>query len=208
MSIITILSTVTENILSFLIVITTILYFFLFSDPAPVFFNYDVQRLLKRLTKPDPKKVFRKKLDGRSVATPEFKFMTDEDLEDAMKTAERRMYYFLQMPPVVKVQSDEVEILSKDPEIKNHDTSKFVFTDITFAVKNQDRLVTVREPDGTLRNANNDERKRMLQVYFPFQGREMFPPKMFDGEYFQVRKTFCLQTFFQLLRFISFNFII
>lgn len=38
----------------------------------------------------------------------------------------------------------------------------------------------VREPDGTLRKANEDERHAVNQIYFPQSGRELKHPVMFD----------------------------
>jgi len=38
----------------------------------------------------------------------------------------------------------------------------------------------VREPDGTLRKANEDERHAVNEIYFPQSGRELKHPVMFD----------------------------
>jgi len=38
----------------------------------------------------------------------------------------------------------------------------------------------VREPNGTLRKANQDERHAVNQIYFPQSGRELKHPVMFD----------------------------
>ena len=50
---------------------------------------------------------------------------------------------------------------------------------IFFSVQSQDRIVVVREPDGTLRTANWDEHDRMNQVYLPRERRVMHMPEMF-----------------------------
>ncbi|KAF9814614.1 hypothetical protein SFRURICE_001775 [Spodoptera frugiperda] len=52
-------------------------------DPAPKFFSSNVQILLKRLTRPDFNKVFRKRTNhGFSVLkTPSYKFLTNEELD-------------------------------------------------------------------------------------------------------------------------------
>ncbi|KAK0166690.1 hypothetical protein PV327_004181 [Microctonus hyperodae] len=155
------------------------------NDPAPVFFNNDVQQLLKTLTRADPKKVFRFRKEGKEISDSVYKFMTNEALEAEMKKASHRMEQLLQMPPVVKERTPINSILAKNPEIQGYDTAKYIFTDITYDVKNSDRLIVTREPNGLLRHANWDERFRMNQIYFPIQGRELTPPKMFHGEYLQ-----------------------
>ena len=50
----------------------------------------------------------------------------------------------------------------------------------------QNRAVVIREPDGTLRTANPDERQRILQVYFPEKGKLHNMPKMFEAEHLEV----------------------
>lgn len=79
--------------------------------------------------------------------------------------------------------SDEHIILSKDPGIKNFSRSKFVFTDITYGIKDTERTIVIRHSDGTLENAFQDVRKRMMQLYFPKYGRKIRTPKMFEPEY-------------------------
>lgn len=52
----------------------------------------------------------------------------------------------------------------------------------------QSRIVVVREPDGTLRKANADERHNVNQIYFPQSGRELKHPAMFEDEHLKVEK--------------------
>lgn len=92
-------------------------------------------------------------------------------------------------------------ILAQDKEIANFDESKFVFTDITFdatdqvriinllaavAISFQDRIVVVREIDGTLRTANPEEHDRMNRVYYEQPNRPVFPPAVFSDPDLQV----------------------
>lgn len=65
------------------------------------------------------------------------------------------------------------------------DESKHIITDITYGVKDTNRTIVVRHPDGTLENATPDIRKRMNQIYFPLQGRRLRPPRMFEPEHLQ-----------------------
>jgi hypothetical protein len=49
-------------------------------DPAPLFFNPNVQQLLKKLTRVDLSKVFREKRYEAPLKAPEYKFLTTEEL--------------------------------------------------------------------------------------------------------------------------------
>lgn len=64
-----------------------------------------MQVLLKRLTRPDFNKVFRKRTNsGLAVLrTPKYKFLTNEELEAEILKANKKADVLLQMPPVVKV---------------------------------------------------------------------------------------------------------
>ncbi|KAG7237170.1 hypothetical protein INR49_032666 [Caranx melampygus] len=46
----------------------------------------------------------------------------------------------------------------------------------------QERFIVVREPDGTLRKATWEERDRLIQVYFPKEGRKLAAPLIFKEE--------------------------
>lgn len=159
-------------------------------DPAPFFFNDEVQSLLKKLTRVDLKKVYRARKEGQPIQPPKYKFMTDDELEKAMKDAELRANRRLQMPPVVKKKIEVPRVIEVDPALQGYDTSKLVFTDITYGVTNAERTIVVREIDGTLRDADAKERQRLNQIYFPLEGREIDTPKLFQEEYFSVRNCF------------------
>ncbi|XP_022819525.1 28S ribosomal protein S22, mitochondrial [Spodoptera litura] len=150
-------------------------------DPAPKFFSSNVQILLKRLTRPDFNKVFRKRTNhGLSVLkTPSYKFLTNEELEQEIAKANEKADRLLQMPPVVKIQQHIEDVLSNDPALIGYDTSKYIFTDITFGVANEHRIIIERDPDGTLRSCDHDVRKRLNQAYFPLNGRKLREPSMF-----------------------------
>lgn len=155
-------------------------------DPAPLFFDEEIQKLLKVVTRPDPDKVFRRRLDGRAIQEPEYKFMTEKQLQKALNKANLEMEQLLQMPPVIKTRVEDVRILSKDPALQGYSDSKYVITDITFGIRNKNRTIAVREPDGTLRTADFSERDRLNQIYFPVEGREIYMPKMFLDENLEV----------------------
>lgn len=74
-------------------------------DPAPYFFSSSIQKYLRFLTRPDYQKVFRKRLtpDQKSLSLPEYKFLTDEELNEEIRNIKEKADRLLQMPPVVKV---------------------------------------------------------------------------------------------------------
>ncbi|XP_076300240.1 mitochondrial ribosomal protein S22 [Lasioglossum baleicum] len=149
-------------------------------EPEKYFFSFHVQDILKKLTRAETAKVFRSRRDGTPLRNPVFKFMTTEQLKEMEKKNERKMNLRLQMPPVVKVADESFNVVSKDPELEGLSTVKHVFTDISFGVSNKERLIVVRELDGTLRHAFTNERSRMNQVYFPTVGKELDTPRMFS----------------------------
>lgn len=73
--------------------------------------------------------------------------------------------------------------ISVDSALQAHDQSTFVFTDITFGVRDSERTIVVRLPDGTLENARPAVRKRMNQIYFPTNGRRFRAPRLFEPEH-------------------------
>lgn len=153
-------------------------------DPAPKFFSSGIQILLKRLTRPDFAKVFRRRANSNEpiLQTPVYKFLTDEELQIERQKAYKSADRLLQMPPVVKVQQPITDVLSTDPALVGYDTSKYLFTDITFGVANEHRLIVERDPDGILRSCDHDVRKRLNQIYFPMLGRKIREPVMFADE--------------------------
>ncbi|NXY91547.1 RT22 protein, partial [Alcedo cyanopectus] len=46
----------------------------------------------------------------------------------------------------------------------------------------QERFIVVREPSGVLRKATWEERDRMIQIFFPKEGRRVIPPVVFKDE--------------------------
>ncbi|XP_045785627.1 28S ribosomal protein S22, mitochondrial [Maniola jurtina] len=160
-------------------------------DPAPKFFSSGIQILLKRLTRPDFAKIFRKRNSNNVsvLRTPKYKFLTDEELQIEKAKANKSAERLLQMPPVVKVHKPIDDVLSRDPALTGFDSARYLFTDISFGVDNEHRMIVEREPDGTLRSCDHDVRKRLNQIYFPMQGRKIREPLIFENE----------ETFYSLL---------
>ncbi|XP_050345424.1 28S ribosomal protein S22, mitochondrial [Nymphalis io] len=153
-------------------------------NPAPKFFSSGIQILLKRLTRPDYAKVFRKRSNSNDpmLQTPQYKFLTDEELQIEKEKANQSADRLLQMPPVVKVHEPINDVLSKDPALVGFDSAKYLFTDISFGVANEHRLIVERDPDGILRSCDHDVRKRLNQIYFPMIGRKIREPLIFADE--------------------------
>ena len=150
-------------------------------DPQALFTDAETQTLLQSMTQLQLDKVFRKTTVADNSV--ENKFMTTPQLEKEFRRTIGRARGRLQMPPVVQVKNDdEHRIISKDPALTGYSDSKFVFTDITYGLKQSDRKVVVREMDGTLEYASLELAKRMNQLYFPLPGRKIRTPAMFKDE--------------------------
>ncbi|XP_036733144.2 28S ribosomal protein S22, mitochondrial isoform X3 [Manis pentadactyla] len=53
---------------------------------------------------------------------------------------------------------------------------------MTQAQLEEERFIVVREPSGTLRKASWEERDRVIQIYFPKEGRRVLTPVIFKEE--------------------------
>nr|KAG5707394.1 hypothetical protein BaRGS_005361 [Batillaria attramentaria] len=95
----------------------------------------EVQKLLKSMTGFDmlrvagPQKV--------SLRKPRYRLLTDQELQELQEQAANRIKYRLQMPPFMKVRQPVNQVLSKNPELEGLEENKYIFTDITFGVKNR-----------------------------------------------------------------------
>lgn len=147
-----------------------------------LFFAENVQALLKKLTRKDLDKVFRKRRDEKKVEPAVYKFLTTAQLEEEMIKADKEADRLLQMPPVLEEAKDEECILTEDEKLIGLFKSKMIFTDISMGKSGRNRSIVVREPSGTLRAANLGERARMNQIYFPRNGREIWIPVVFNDE--------------------------
>ncbi|KAM9317650.1 small ribosomal subunit protein mS22 [Pholidichthys leucotaenia] len=143
------------------------------SDPA-------VQDILISITGLDLQKVFRP--IKQELKLPSYKLMTDDQLEQTFRMAKEEAKKRLQMPPVLPERKPINDVLSEDKILDGMDTAKYVFTDITYDIPHRERFIVVREPNGTLRKATWEERDRLIQVYFPRDGRKIVPPLIFREE--------------------------
>ncbi|XP_038605814.1 28S ribosomal protein S22, mitochondrial [Tachyglossus aculeatus] len=146
----------------------------------PDFLDEEVQSILSKMTGLDLRKVF--KPARQELKPPTYKLMTDLQLREATAKAMEAARQRLKMPPVLKEREPINDILAEDKILEGTETAKYVFTDLTFGTPHRERFIVVREPSGTLRKATWEERDRMIQIYFPKEGRKVFPPVLFKDE--------------------------
>ncbi|XP_067851541.1 28S ribosomal protein S22, mitochondrial [Heptranchias perlo] len=146
----------------------------------PQFMDGDIQSILTRITGLDLEKVF--KPVKEQLKPPTYKLMTNEQLEEARCKAVEAAKDYLRMPPVLNEREPIYDVLAEDKILEGLETAKYVFTDITYDIPHRERFVVVREPNGVLRKATWEERDRMIQVYFPRDGRRITPPPVFKNE--------------------------
>merc|ERR1719268_316640 len=127
-------------------------------------------------------KVFRRRKLGNDPERPIYQFMTEEELNAAKAEATKKAENILKMPPVMDERTRSSRVLEKDDLLIGFDSSKYVFTDISFGISDRSRIIVVRETDGTLRTSNWDEQDRLNLVYFPREGRRHYVPAMFETE--------------------------
>ncbi|KAG8190843.1 hypothetical protein JTE90_028339 [Oedothorax gibbosus] len=144
-----------------------------------LFIKPEVQNILTKITGLDLGKVFAPR--NSQLKPHQYEFVTEERLKELQEKAKAKAFTKLQMPPVMSIREPIDEILSKDPELQGYLKEKTVFTDISTNITNRDRIITVREVDGTLRKANWEERERMIQIFFPLPGRSLEVPKLFES---------------------------
>ncbi|XP_028320589.1 small ribosomal subunit protein mS22 [Gouania willdenowi] len=144
-----------------------------FTDPA-------VQDILSRITGLELHKVFRPV--KQELKPPTYKLLTDEQLEQEVEFAKEQARKLLHMPPVLPERKPINDVLCRDEILDGMDSAKYVFTDITYDIPHRERFIVVREPEGTLRKATWEERDRLIQVYFPKNGRKITPHLIFKEE--------------------------
>lgn len=152
-------------------------------DPARTFLKKDVQSLLYRITGLDNQRLSEQNSLTQMLELPIHRFLTVEEYEIEQTRGFLRAKKKLKMPPVMAPRKAGGEVLSSDSQLDKLLEHKMVFTDITYGLKDRDRVVVVRETDGTLRNSTWDEKMRMCQTFFPRRGRECFLPRMFEPEF-------------------------
>ncbi|CAM5138922.1 unnamed protein product [Eretmochelys imbricata] len=146
----------------------------------PCFTDELVQSLLSKMTGLDLQKIFRP--IKQELKPPTYKLMTEKQLAEATRKAIGEAKELLKMPPVLSEREPIDDVLAEDRILEGTETVKYVFTDITYSTPHRERFIVVREPSGVLRKATWEERDRMIQMYFPREGRKLVPPPIFKDE--------------------------
>ncbi|XP_074402902.1 small ribosomal subunit protein mS22 [Zonotrichia albicollis] len=150
------------------------------AQPKPAFTDEAVQTLLYKMTGLDLHKVFRPEKKG--LKPPHYKLMTEAQLEEATRKAIEEAKRKLIMPPVLNEREPIDDVLAEDKILEGTETAKYVFTDLSYSIPHRERFIVVREPNGVLRKATWEERDRMIQIFFPKEGRRVIPPTLFKDE--------------------------
>ncbi|XP_008593297.1 PREDICTED: 28S ribosomal protein S22, mitochondrial-like isoform X1 [Galeopterus variegatus] len=152
----------------------------------PAFMDEEVQSILIKMTGLNLQKTFKPAI--QELKPPTYKLMTQAQLEEATRQAVEIAKERLKMPPVLEERAPINDVLAEDKILEGTETHKYVFTDITYSIPHRERFIVVREPSGTLRKASWEERDRMIQVYFPKEGRRILTPVIFKEENIKVRR--------------------
>ncbi|KFV80865.1 hypothetical protein N308_10885, partial [Struthio camelus australis] len=147
----------------------------------PAFTDEAVQNLLYKMTGLNLQKVFRPV--KKELKPPTYKLMTEAQLEEATRKATEEAKEKLRMPPVLNEREPIEDVLAEDKILEGTETAKYVFTDLTYSIPHRERFIVVREPSGVLRKASWEERDRMIQIFFPKEGRRVIPPVIFKDEH-------------------------
>ncbi|XP_034988922.1 small ribosomal subunit protein mS22 [Zootoca vivipara] len=148
--------------------------------PKPSFTDEKVQNLLIQMTGLNLQKVF--KPAKQELNPPTYKLMTEAQLEEATKAAVEKAKERLKMPPVLSEREPINDVLAEDKILDGIEPYKYIFTDLAYSTPHRERFIVVRETNGTLRKATWEERDRMIQIYFPKEGRKIIPPVLFKEE--------------------------
>ncbi|NXA47802.1 RT22 protein, partial [Nothocercus julius] len=147
----------------------------------PAFTDEAVQNLLHKMTGLNLEKVF--KSVKKELKPPTYKLMTEAQLQEATRKAIAEAKEKLRMPPVLDEREPIDDVLAEDKILEGTETAKYVFTDLTYSIPHRERFIVVREPSGVLRKASWEERDRMIQIFFPKEGRRVIPPVLFKDEH-------------------------
>lgn len=141
------------------------------------------RELMHSLTNMQFERLFQKR--PKPFNRPTYHFVTIQDAKQKFEGIIRHSRRMLVMPPILPIEMDNIQVLSKDKEIQGFTSAKTVFVDTTFGLKDREREILIRHPNGILETADQLTRRRLLETYFPFKGRRIIVPRMFFGEHLQ-----------------------
>lgn len=152
-------------------------------DPAKFFIRKDVQDLLFKVTGFNLNTIFKPDFNPR-LKNSEIQLLTQSQLESEQEKAMNKAKKLLQMPPFLNPRKRLDTVLSKDDRLNplNLTNTKYMFIDISMNIPEHKRMIVVREANGTLRKADYPEREKVLQVYYPKEGKTNYVPSMFQPD--------------------------
>ncbi|XP_031616762.1 kinesin-like protein subito [Contarinia nasturtii] len=153
------------------------------SDPSKQFLQKTNRELMYSLTTLQIDRVFA--TQPKPFERPTYHFYSAEEVKNKLSGALRQAKRLLAIPPILPIEEDNIQVLAKDPEVQGYTKAKFVFCDTTFGLKDRDRTVMIRHPTGVLETADQLTKRRVIETYFPFNGRRIITPRMFFGEHLQ-----------------------
>lgn len=153
------------------------------ADPSHQFLQKENRELLHSLTNMRVRNVFQ--VRPKPFERPKYAYYSAEYMKKKLKSALLSTKSLLLMPPVMQIEEDDSKLLAQNPEMQGYNDSTYLFIDSTIGLKDRDRLICVRTPEGDLRMADQLTRRRMIQTYFPSKGRHLIVPRMFTGEHLQ-----------------------
>lgn len=151
------------------------------TGPYPNLVNPFLRTILYRASGYDIENILQKKTVRRQYSAKVRLMTTEQIMNRHDKVFKEAKTHYLSPPDYYEKPKID-EILSQDFEIEGHDSQEHIFVDISekklskqeelFMTSlntedlHRDRFVTVRQPDGTLRLANWEERNRSLRVFY------------------------------------------
>lgn len=118
--------------------------------------------------------------------------MSEDQFEDYIRQYMRKMLDLTEMPPVYipKRQSNLKYAFQRDEKLfEMVDGSNLVMTDVSAEVSHEDRQILVRESrTGILRDADQAERDRRIQMYYPSKHSSIQIPRYIDVDHSQIEQ--------------------
>lgn len=129
--------------------------------------NDKLTKSLKFLTGFDLNKIFEKK-SNIEFEMPKYKLISIDNLNEIDEDIKMKSSRILSLKQIYTMRSPKLNYtLHKNEEINNHSQSKYVFIDTSKTIQDHnDRIIVVREPNGDLRLAGWNERRRLKFIFY------------------------------------------
>nr|XP_022343078.1 28S ribosomal protein S22, mitochondrial-like [Crassostrea virginica] len=158
-------------------------------DPFPLFMKDEVQKIMNDITGVDLNRSAEMKW-SKSPSKSTIKVVPDDELQKLQAHAVKKERSKIeQRPPFMKPREEINQELSRDPEIAPVMTQNLLFIDISSYTRpetaNKEKVVVMRDTEGTLRMATQEERDRAIQIAFPARDRRVVKSTFFKPESIQ-----------------------